>query len=705
MPQSPLEQAIALHKKGKLNPARKIYREVLARQPRNADAHELLGLAAARLGDTAEAIRAFGAAATLNPASFDAVFNLGMAQKQSGRAADAEASFRRALGLMSTNADVHFQLGTVLVEQGRLHDAIASFRAATAASKRHADAHFNLGQVLAAVGDLRGAVTSFGEAAALEPKSAAALIERGRHLLSLHLPDPAIETLTLATEREPKAYDAHALLGAAYRMQGRFAEAIKALEAARALDGTLADAVYELMFVKRLAADWAGIDGLGQVANRLLRRKEDNAISLHALSLVDDPAVHQRAARAFVRSRWPGREGPRAADGGAATGQAIGRRARTDRPLRVGYFSSDLGNHPVSYAIAGFIAAHDPKLVETHAFALSRGDDSGHRPAIVEAFNRWHQVDAQPAGEIVRLAREREIDIAVDLNGHTAGARTPIFIERAAPIQVNYLGYPATMGTACMDYLIADRFVVPPGTDGHYDERIVRLPGTYLPNDLAREGRGKAPTRADNGLPATGIVFASFNTINKITPEMFACWMRLLKAVPESVLWVQRTPEAVQANLRRQAEVAGIAPSRLVFAAFVEKRSDHLTRQALADLFLDCTPYNAHTTAAEALWAGVPVVTCTGAAFPSRVAGGLLQVAGIQDLVTTNLADYEAKALSLARDPSALAAVKARVAAARSGPLFDARRFARHMEWAYAEMARRSAAGEAPAAFDVPEIG
>lgn len=698
--QSPLEEAVELHKRGKLNPARKIYREVIAKQPANADAQELLGLAAAELGDYPEAIRALGRAAALNPASFNALFNLGMAQRRSNLVADAEASFRRALAIQPKQPDVHFQLGTVLAQQGRLAEAAASYRATIEINPRHADAYYNLGQTEAALGNLHAAVMSFGHTAALEPKSATGLIEQGRHLFTLFHTKAAIQVLEQAIALDPKSQIAHSLLGTVYRSERRYPEAIATLTKAVALNKNFADALFELITAKRFYADWKDIGRLEQTARRLQQQPEDWATSMHALFLIDDSAAHRRASRAYVNSRWPGAQAPRTS---ASIAPAPLPRARTDRPLRVGYFSTDLGNHPVSYAIAGFITAHDRKKVEPHAFALSQGDGTGFRPAIIQAFDRWHKVDDKPAADIVALARSLQLDIAVDLNGHTAGGRTAIYAQRAAPIQINYLGFPATMGAAEMDYLIADNCVVPPGNETLFDERIVRLPGTYLPNDLAREDVGRNPSRAANGLPELGFVFAAFNTINKITLEMFACWMRLLKAIDGSVLWLPSAAAPIQANLRREAEAAGVAGGRLVFGPYVEHRRDHIARHALADLFLDCTPYNAHTTAADALWAGLPVLTCTGNAFPSRVAASVLSVAGIPELIASDLSGYEAKALALARDPEALAAIRARVAAARTGPLFDATRFARRMEWAFARMAERSAAGEPPAAFDVPE--
>lgn len=697
---SPLEEAVELHKRGKLNPARKIYREVIAKQPANADAHELLGLAAAELGDYPEAIRTLSRAAVLNPESFNVLVNLGMAQRKSNLPADAEASFRRALAVSPSQPDAHYQLGMVHALRGRTVEALASYRAAIQINPRHSDAHYNLGQMLAVQGDLPAAIESFGHTVALEPKSAAGLIEQGRHLLTLLFTPLAIDVLQQAVALEPKSYVAQSLLGTAYRLAGRFPEAITTLERAYALNKDISDALGDLILTKRLSADWKDLPRLEQTARRLLQRADDSAISMSVLLHVDDPAIHQRAARIFTKARWPGAQAPRSP---AVMPAAPLPRARTDRPLRVGYFSANLGNHPISHAIAGFITAHDRKRVEAHAFALNQGDGTGFRPEIIKAFDRWHKVDNKPASDVVALARSLELDIAIDLNGHTAGARTAIFMQRATPIQVSYLGFPGTIGSHEIDYLIADGFAVPPGTDAAYDEKIVRLPGTYLPNDLAREPIDKDPSRTANGLPEKALVIAAFNPTDLVSPDLFACWMRVLKAAESSVLWLPPVSALIKGNFRREAEAAGVAGTRLVFASPVEQRRAHLARHALADLYLDCTPFGAGTAAADALWTGLPVLTCAGKAMPSRMTGSLLQAAGLDALITPDMTAYEAKAMALARDPQALAALRSRAMAARNSTVFDATRYARRMEWAFARMAERSAAGEVPAAIDVPE--
>jgi predicted O-linked N-acetylglucosamine transferase (SPINDLY family) len=297
---------------------------------------------------------------------------------------------------------------------------------------------------------------------------------------------------------------------------------------------------------------------------------------------------------------------------------------------------------------------------------------------------------------IAELMRSMEVDIAIDLAGFTADSRSEVFGMRPAPVQVNYLGYPGTMGTQYMDYIVADRHVIPPEHARHYNEKVVYLPDAYLPAASGLQVAERTPTRAECGLPDEGVVFCSFNHDYKIAPHVFAVWMNLLRAVPGSVLWLMSRSPLSQGNLRKEAAARGVDPDRLVFAQRVPRVEDHLARYRQADLFLDTHPYNAHTTCADALMVGLPVVTCMGGAFPSRVAGSLLHAAGVPELVTSSLADYEALALQLARDPARLAAIKARLAATRaSTALCDADSFTRNLEAIYTAMWRQTQLGDA----------
>jgi protein O-GlcNAc transferase len=326
------------------------------------------------------------------------------------------------------------------------------------------------------------------------------------------------------------------------------------------------------------------------------------------------------------------------------------------------------------------------------------------RERLQKAFDQFIDIREMDDDAVAAMIGQSEVDIAIDLKGYTQGHRAGVFARRPAPIQVSYLGYPGTMGVDFIDYLIGDAYVTPPGEEACYAEKVVRLPGSYQVNDNGREIAASTPTRAEQGLPADGLVFCSFNNTYKITREVFDIWMRLLKATPGSVLWLLGDNEAAVSSLTREAAAKGIAPERLVFAPRLGQ-AEHLARHRLADLFLDTLPVNAHTTASDALWAGLPVLTCRGRAFIGRVAASVLAAAGLPELITDDLADYEALALKLAREPATLADLRRKLADNRDRcALFDTDRFRRHIEAAYVTMHQAWLEGRAPESFDVAPI-
>ena len=372
--------------------------------------------------------------------------------------------------------------------------------------------------------------------------------------------------------------------------------------------------------------------------------------------------------------------------------------------IRIGYFSADFRNHPVGRLAVGLLEAHDKSHFTT--LALSSGPDDGSelRRRTKSAVDDFVDVRNRSDADVAALIRRREIDIVVDLTGFTLAGRFGVLARRAAPIQVNFLGYPATMGADWIDYIIADRTIIPAEHFQFYGERVVWLPDTYQANDDKSGIAERVPTRAECCLPETGFVFCCFNNTFKINPQIFDVWMRLLAATANSVLWLLGTNPIAERNLRREAERRGIAAERLIFAPRLAV-ADHLARHRRADLFLDTLPYNAPTTASDALWAGLPLVTCQGDTFAGRVAASLLNAIGLPELITASLEEYEALALKLARDPALLGAMKEKLRRNRDTyPLFDTARFARHIESAYETMWQAHQDGRAPAAFAVASV-
>jgi predicted O-linked N-acetylglucosamine transferase (SPINDLY family) len=377
---------------------------------------------------------------------------------------------------------------------------------------------------------------------------------------------------------------------------------------------------------------------------------------------------------------------------------------RSQDRIRVAYVSSDFRNHAIGFLTVGLFEHHDRSRFEMTAISIGVDQNSDVRRRIRNSVEHFIDAKADSDQHIVDLIRGSKIDIAVDLNGFTIGARPNIFARRPTPIQVNYLGYPGTLGANYYDYIVADRTLIPDNECEFYAENVVWLPNSYQANDNQRPISENTPTRSDCGLPDDAFVFCCFNNAFKIMPTIFDIWMRLLKAREGSVLWLLESNPAVSANLRREAESRGVSSERLIFAPRIPL-ADHLARQRQADLFLDTLPYNAHTTASDALWAGLPLLTCIGSTFAGRVAASLLNAAGLAELITTSLEDYEALALKISNDPGVLASLKDRLALEHDKcPLFNTERFTRHIEAAYTTMWERYQRGEAPRSFLVNPI-
>jgi predicted O-linked N-acetylglucosamine transferase (SPINDLY family) len=372
--------------------------------------------------------------------------------------------------------------------------------------------------------------------------------------------------------------------------------------------------------------------------------------------------------------------------------------------IRVAYMSGDFREHPVAYLTSELFELHDRNKFDIHAISIGPKIESATRTRLEKAFDHWHEAGTLSDRDVAELIRNLGINIIVDLMGYTGDSRPKVLMCRPAPIQVNYLGYPGTMAGNFIDYIVIDRFVAPTGHDKFYTEKLARLPHSYMVHDSKREVAAGFKPRTDYGLPEDGFVFCCFNNTYKITPGIFNVWMRLLKKVQGSVLWLSERNNLAQDNLRREAEMRGVTGDRVIFAPRLPDISHHLARHRQANLFLDTPIYNAHTTAIDALWTGLPVLTCAGSSFASRVAGSLLHAVGLPELVTNNLVDYEALALKLAHEPALLASYTERlVRNGKTAPLFDCQRFTIGMEAAYTQMYERWCAGDAPEAFSVFE--
>ena len=538
-------------------------------------------------------------------------------------------------------------------------------------------------------GEFEAAAQLMGEALKLDPNSPELWSNRGTALIAAKQPEAALASFNRALELNPGflgaiANRAHVL----FELQ-RYADAIPDYETLLARDPGHSYSVGNLLFCRLQCCDWAALERDRAAILARLRIGQRVVPPVLSLALLESAGDQRNAAQIVARDKFP-----------PAPPMWRGEEYRHDR-IRVAYVSADFHAHATAVLTAGIFENHERRRFETVAISFGRDDHSAMRGRLKRAFERFIDVRGRSDVEIAHLVRELEIDIAVDLKGYTSEARPAVFSLRPAPLQVNYLGYPGTMGAPFMDYLIADSLVVSEAHKAFYAEKIVSLPYTYQPNDRSREVAAARVDRTSAGLPPSGVVFCCFNNSYKIHPRVFDVWMRLLRAMDDSVLWLLDDNAAATHNLQKEAEARGVDRAQLVFAPRAPL-PEHLARHRLADLFLDTLPYNAHTTASDALWMGLPVVTCRGDTFAGRVAASVLTAAGLPELVTETLDDYEALALRLARDPQALASIKAKLAANReTEPLFDVARFTRHLEAAFATMHERRLKGLPPEGFAV----
>jgi predicted O-linked N-acetylglucosamine transferase (SPINDLY family) len=592
--------------------------------------------------------------------------------------------------VVPTKSAAAFQQAVTIYRQGRLEDAEALCRKTLKVDARHVGALHLLGVIRLRRRNPAGAVEAFDQLLKLQPRSPDVLNNRAMALFDIDKPEQALASLDSALAIKPdypEALNNRAGLLDALR---RFGEAAEAYARLKVMAPNQPDVVGSLLQSRMNICDWTDYDALSaEISERIARGEAaDKPVSFtwHSLSA----SLQLRCMETFAARKYPMRPLP-------ATP-----RSKHDR-IRLAYLSSDFREHPISYMFARLFEKHDRTLFEVIGVSYGRDDGSDMRKRVEKAFDRFIDVRERTDLEIAQLIRREEIDLLVDLVGYTGGNRAQILTYRPAPIHVNFQGFG--LGGPLMDYVFSDPETTPDRLiAATYREKVVRLPDTWVATDTAQPIAEATPSRADEGLPEQGFVFCSFNSPYKFTPAVFDVWMRLLDAVPGSVLWLRYENDEACANLRKSAQQKGIAPERLVFARRVGL-PEHLARHRLADLFIDTHPYGAHTTASHALWAGLPVLTLRGEPFVSRVSASVVLAVGLPELVVESLDAYEALALDLARNPDRLQALRRRLAANRStAPLFDSERYRRHVEQAYVQMIERQQSGKPPASFDVPPI-
>lgn len=749
--QARFNEGLTHHHAGQIAQAQEIYQRIIQLQPQHFDALHLLGVIAAQSGQHALAVDYMNQAIKVNSTNAQVFFNLGNALLALKENQGAVASYDQAIALKPDYAAAHYGLGNVLNTSNQHHAAVASYRKAINFKPDFALAHHNLGSSLVELNHYPLALASYDSALALDPRNAqfeanrrlasdkwkqhknvlakcgyrhnkpdanaclklgTTAFEMGQYGVALHCFDEAIalqpnfaktyysrgnvlvalrqhlaaiDSYDQAIAIEPDFADAHFNVGSALIELKEYPSALNSLNQALVLnpDADFFDGVR--LDVQLKICNWHNLPELLDALLQKIQQGKKVVGPFSLLSVCDSLVLQRQAAALYGHEKYPATPdlGP------------LSKRAHRDK-LRIGYFSADFHNHATAYLIAELFEKHDKSQFELFAFSFGPDVKDSMRQRLSSAFDQFMDVRNHTDRAIAKLARNIGIDIAVDLKGFTQDSRPGIFSFRAAPVQVNYLGYPGTMAVSYMDYLIADRTLIPQDSQEHYSEKIVYLPNSYQVNDSQRKISDRVFTREELGLPRSGFVFCCFNNNYKILPSTFDSWMRILHAVQGSVLWLLEDSPTAANNLRKEACQRGEDPARLVFA----KRMtipDHLARHRAADLFLDTLPYNAHTTASDALWAGLPVLTCPGESFASRVAASLLHALDLPELVSTTHGAYEAMAIKLASYPEQLAAVNKKLAHHLSTTsLFNATTFARHIEAAFVQMHQRDQADLPP---------
>ena len=692
------EQAVALHRSGRLAEAERLYLQVLDARPDDFTARHFLGVLRAQGGRMEEALADIDAALRLRPDDPEALLNHANILKSLDRLAEALAGFDRVIALKPGWPQAENNRGTVLQALGRHDEALAAYERALAAAPDNVEALNNRGSVLQDLGRPAEALASYDQALRLAPKFATAFNNRGAALLDLKRFADALGCFDRALALRPG--DPKVLNNRGNALQGllRYDEAVAVYDQTLAIRPGYAEALNNrgnaLQQLKRHDEALASFD------LALASKPEAFAgAAIAALNLSDwtrsaeiEAQMAARIAAGEVISPWVllGYSGDEMLQRQCAANVIASRFATLPPPLatapyghdriRLAYISSDIAHHPVATQVVELIECHDRSHFEIIGVGTNPDDASSQRRRLIAAFDTFIDAHHQPAAAVAQQLRKMEVDILVDLNGHTNGDNFDILRHRPAPVQATWLGYAGTTAAPSMDYVIADRIVAP--NAAAFSEKIAYLPRYFFASDTSRK-IGKAPGRAEVGLPEDAFVFCCFNNNFKITASVFAQWMRLLNALPGSVLWLKQAGAKAKANLQKAARTQGVDTARLVFAN-PAALDVHLARHRLADLFLDTQPYNAHATACDALWAGLPVLTQRGTAFAGRVSASLLTAAGLPELIAESADDYERLALELARDPARLKAARDKLAA--GSPLFDMPRLARDMEAAYAAM-------------------
>ena len=672
-----MARALQCFQSGNHDEAELILIKVLGTQPRNFDALHILGVLKGIKNQHHEALEFFRKALRVNSNDSFLNFNIAKAFSEIGDDEKALKFHLSATRLNPNHPEGWLSYGKSLSNLKRFDESLNLFSKAVALNPEYAEAWTNQGCALKELGRFQQALDSFDKSIKINPHLAETWSNRGITLLNLKRVGEALASYDRAITIKPEYAEAYYNRGVALKELKRLDEALASYDRAIAIKPDYEYLLGTQLHTKMKICDWQDFEA--NIENLLLRIGEGkkSSPSFPIIALTDSLSVQRKASEIWMNDKHP-------------PNHSLGfiPKLRRKEKIKIGYYSEDFREHPVSYLAVELFELHDKNKFELIAFYYGPPDSSNMHKRVSSAFNKFIDIRLKSDKEVAELSRLMEIDIAIDLSGLTGNERTGIFAYRAAPVQLSYLGYLGTMGAEYYDYLIADKTTIPTEHHQYYKEKIVYLP-SYQVNDSKRLISDKVFEKTELNLPTNAFVFCCFNNNYKITPPTFDGWMRILNAVPDSVLVLYAENQWAEANLKLEAEKRCVSKTRLLFSSRIE-RSEYLARYRLANLFLDTLPYNAGTTASDALWAGLPVLTCMGESFASRVASSVLNAIELPELVTTTQEQYEAKAIELATNPEKLKAIKDKLEQNRlTTALFDTPRFTKHIEAAYSQMYER----------------
>ena len=686
-------QAIAALNSSNLKKAEEDFRRVIELDNSHVPALNLLTVVLMSSGRFSDAEPFIARAVAINQSSDVSFYNYGLIAKNINKPELSIEKFTKAISIKSNVAETWNNRGTIYNELKRYDLAIADFNKALSINPNYAEAYANKGKSLSLLQRYDEAFAAFDKALSIKPDLGGAWLGRGNVFYDLKRYDESLDAYDKSLSIKPDLAEAWLGRGNVFYDLKRYDDALDAYDKSLSIKPELEFLYGTFLHTKMRICDWNDLtDNLSRLEKGIL---ENNKITMPfpVLGLTDSPELQLKASKNYAQTKYP-----------RSSVFSVNQKFRRKEKIKLGYLSADFQNHATAYLMAQLFELHDRSKFEVHGFSFGPNINDEMRDRLFRGFDLFHDVCSKSSRDIAKLSRGLDIDIAVDLKGYTKDARTELFAEGCAPIQVAYIGYPGTMGNDYIDYVIADQIVIPEANTIFFAEKIVYLPHSYQVNDSKRKISDKIFTKKVLGLPEQGFVYCCFNNNYKILPQVYDSWMRILNAVEGSVLWLFEDNATAANNLRKEAQLRGIDGHRLVFAPRMQL-DEHLARHRLADLFLDTLPYNAHTSASDALWAGLPVLTMKGNAFAGRVAASLLYAAGLPELVTHSRAEYEALAIDLALNNQKITGYREKLQRNRlTLPLFDTALYTKHLEEAYEAMYQRAQAGLPPDHIEIQSM-